>query len=607
VKHRIIYFLQLFLFWTVFFVLSRWVFLIFYLEQSAGLTLLDFIKISGYGLRLDFSMAGYLMVISTLILIASVMLPNRITYRSLLVLNSLFIIASILIIVIDLETYRHWGFRLDASPLLYLKPESLASTSAIRLSLLIMLAIFIGGSAIWVVRSLHQRIFAFHAIRVKNAFSLLLLLPALFLPIRGSLGVAPISTGAVYFHRTNIFPNHAGINVVWNFLRSVIYLDQSRYTEKIADTKTASSAQQQFVFKPDSTIQVLRATHPNVLLIIVESFTSKIIEPLGGLKNITPELNQLCQEGLLFEDIYASGDRTDRGLVSLLSGYPAQTRTSIIKYPSKTQSLPYWSAKMLNIGYHTSFVYGGDIGFANMESYLITSRFQHITRDFDFNPMISRSKWGVHDEFLFNQLTAECDTAQFPFFKVALTLSSHEPFDVPFGKINRSESDEKLFLNACKYTDSVLGNFIRNAKNTEWWKNTLIIITADHGHAFPGNHDLMNRDRFKIPVLWLGGALETQPKRISKIGSQTDLVNTFFNQTSGFDPDFTFSKDLLAPETPDVAVFTFNNGFGYADRYANFIWDITLSDYLNKEGNFKAAEPLGKGYVQAIFNDYNSR
>jgi phosphoglycerol transferase MdoB-like AlkP superfamily enzyme len=251
-----------------------------------------------------------------------------------------------------------------------------------------MLAIFIGVSAIWVVRSLHQRIYAFHEIRIKNVLSLLLLLPALFLPIRGSLGVAPISTGAVYFHRNNIFPNHAGINVVWNFLRSVIYLDQSRYTEKIADAKTASSARQQFIFKPDSTIQVLKDAHPNVLLIIVESFTSKIIEPLGGLKNITPELNQLCQEGLLFENIYASGDRTDRGLVSLLSGYPAQTRTSIIKYPSKTQSLPSWSAKMLKTGYHTSFVYGGDIGFANMESYLITSRFQHITRDFDFNPMI---------------------------------------------------------------------------------------------------------------------------------------------------------------------------------------------------------------------------
>ncbi len=607
VKQRLIFFLSLFLFWIAFFVLSRWIFLLFYLDQSAKLTFLDIFKITGYGLRLDLSMAGYLMLIPTLFIIASVALSEKIIFGSLLLLNSLLLLIAILVIVTDLETYRHWGFRLDASPLLYLKPESLASTSAIRLSMLVVLAAIIGASAFRLLKTVHQQILNFQRINLKYSLVLFLLLPILFLPIRGSIGVAPINTGAVYFHRSNIFPNHAGINVVWNFLRSVIYMDQSRYSEKLTANSTANATREKFIFKPDSTLHVLNQSKPNVLLIILESFTSKIIEPLGGLSNITPELNQLCREGLLFENIYASGDRTDRGLVSILSGYPAQTRTSIIKYPSKTQSLPLWPSKMLNQGYHTSFVYGGDIGFANMESYLITNRFQHITRDLDFSPMISRSKWGVHDEFLFNRLALECDTTQLPFFKVALTLSSHEPFDVPYGKISRTESDEKLFLNACRYTDSVLGNFIRSAKKSSWWDNTLIIITADHGHALPGNQNFMNHERFKIPMLWLGGALEMNAQQISKIGSQTDLVNTFLNQTSGFDHDFSFSKDLLSPATPEVAIFTFNNGFGYADPHSNYIWDMTLSDFLIKKGNFKVAEQMGKGYVQAIFNDYNSR
>jgi phosphoglycerol transferase MdoB-like AlkP superfamily enzyme len=354
------------------------------------------------------------------------------------------------------------------------------------------------------------------------------------------------------------------------------------------------------------TTSLITKEKPNVIVIILESFTAKIIEPLGGLPNVTPSLNNLIKEGILFTNFYASGDRTDKGLVSILSGYPAQPRTSIIKYPEKTQSLPYLPKAMEKIGYHTSFVYGGDIGFANMESYLTNSGFSTITDDNDFSSDIDNSKWGVADHYIFNQLLTECDTAQNPFFKVMLTLSSHEPFEVPMKPVFEGDDERSKFLNACFYTDKSLGEFIRQAKKKEWWNNTLIIITADHGHRFPNPEELKEKERFKIPMLWLGGALAKQDTTIETFGIQTDISNTLLRQVGSGSNDFTFSKNLMAADVKSFALYIFNNGFGYVSPTHENIYDFDLQNYLKKEGD-ETELPFGKAYMQKLFHDYNAR
>ncbi|MDZ7646461.1 MAG: LTA synthase family protein [Cytophagales bacterium] len=275
---------------------------------------------------------------------------------------------------------------------------------------------------------------------------------------------------------------------------------------------------------------------------------------MDGLPGITPEFNTLTMEGILFENFYSSGDRTDKGLVSLFSGYPAQPRSSIIKYPNKTQHLPYLPKTLEKSGYHTSFVYGGDIGFANMESYLTQAGFAHITDVDDFNSDLDDSKWGVADHYVFEQLLHESDTAVNPFFKVMLSLSSHEPFEVPMETVIKGNDEGSLYLNACYYTDKSLGEFIRVAKSKPWWNNTLIIITADHGHRFPNPQELKEKERFKIPMLWLGGAINQVDLRIKNFGNQTDLANTLFNQLTLPSPsDFLFSRNLMADSVNSFA------------------------------------------------------
>jgi phosphoglycerol transferase MdoB-like AlkP superfamily enzyme len=251
----------------------------------------------------------------------------------------------------------------------------------------------------------------------------------MFIPIRGSFTVAPMNVGFVYFHPTKAYANHAAVNVIWNFFYK-LQKDEVVYPKNFYDDKRAAEQFNSFYPEDDSTVRLFNQKKPNVVLFILESFTAQLIEPLGGVKGLTPNLNELCSEGVLFTNFFSSGERTDKGIVSILSGYPAQPRTSIIKYTSKAQKLPYLFRSIKDLGYSTSFIYGGDVDFANLRAYLTNCNLSTMTTYEDF-PGQDVSKWGVHDHLVFERAFQEIDSARSPFFKVILSLSSHEPFDVP--------------------------------------------------------------------------------------------------------------------------------------------------------------------------------
>ena len=600
------YLIRSYLFWVLWFVIARWIFLLTQPEQWHPLAIRDYAMITLLGLRMDLSMAGYLLVLPGLMLCTAVWLPTAGLKRLLHSFNYVWIILTALVTVADLELYRHWGYRMDATPLLYLRPEGFGSVRMLALvKIVLILAALIGGG-IWLYRRLVYPAFPEEKLRTRQIALPLLFTALLFIPIRSGFGIAPLNSGFVYYHPSLAFPNHAGINVSWNFFRSLVYASSAVYPEKLTDPETAATQLNLLIPEPLPSPNRLNAPRPNVLLIVLEGFSAKLIRPLGGAEGLTPYLSKACENGILFDRLYASGDRTDKGLVSILSGYPAQPRTSIVKYPAKTKSLPYWPRIMEAMGYHTTFVYGGDPRFANLESYLINAGFRHITRDEDFPDNLPRSKWGVHDEHLFRQLESELDTAARPFFKVALTLSSHEPFDVPFGRIGAGDSDEKLFLNSVRYTDSVLGRFLESAKSRSWWTNTLIVITADHGHRYPGNQPVMDSERFRIPMLWTGGAV-ADTTMVRKVASQVDIANTILHQLGNYRNDFRFSKDILAENTPAFAVYAYNNGYGYLSPEAHYIYDFGFGRRLEERNLMPEDERAGKSYMQMLFSDYNSR
>lgn len=582
----------------------RIAFMFYQWHQTQALNFGEVLMPNLLGLRMDAAMTGYWLIIPGMALVLSFYKPAISKW----IIGVTFygtVIISCAIVVADLELYHHWGFRMDTTPLLYTGSEGVGSVSIWRLLslafifMILMLALHFGfRKFIW--RNLN-----FDTGHWKQSALMFACVALLFIPIRSSFRVAPLNTGVVYFHKTNPYPNHAGINVVWNFCKSLVSDNSFRYPTHLVDDNLDNEVFQNMMASSDSVVKVINQPNPNVILIILEGFTAKVIEPLGGLPGITPNLNQLCGEGILFDDFYASGDRTDKGIISILSGYPAQPKTSIIKYPNKTQSLPSLPRALAAQGYRTSFVYGGDIGFANMESYLSIVGFDHITEDDDFDVTQNVSKWGVHDEFVFARLLAESDSARTPFFKTMLSLSSHEPFDVPSG-LPEKRDEESLFLNSCTYTDTWLGNFIHQAKQKKWWRNTLIVVTADHGHRSPGKSPNHVRERFKIPMLWLGGAIDSA-KQIHTTGNQTDIVNTLLGQIAKPQGQFTFSKNLLSNQVEPFSVYAFNNGFGFLAPGVEFVYDFDLKNYIDQAGAAEKDFVRGKSYMQQLFKDYNKR
>jgi phosphoglycerol transferase MdoB-like AlkP superfamily enzyme len=592
------------LFWVAFFVACRALFLFYHFGQTATLSAKEIATIFLLGLRMDLAMTGYWLVLPGLVL--SIPYLHRGQGEAIHSVTLFFLLISSIIVVVDLELYTHWGFRINETPLFYIGSGALGSVQPYRLilqtgllGLLVLLFVFLYWK-VMVVRFGDLR-----PLPLAFAPVMLLITASLIIPIRSSLTVAPLNSGVVYFHKTRAFPNHAGINATWNFFNAVLAQEHMKYSSDFYKGNDSRQILAQLVESTNPSRPLLRLKRPNIILIALESFTSNIIAPLGGKAGVTPNLNRLIPAGVLFDNLFASGDRTDKALVSILSGFPAQPNSSIIKYPEKTEHLPFLPRVLSGLGYHTSFVYGGDIGFANMESYLNTAGFSHITTDDDFDEGFLGSKWGIADQYLFERLLQECDTARGPFFKVALTLSSHEPFDVPMKTVFPGSDENSMFLNASHYTDKCLGELFRQASQRSWWKETLIILIADHGHQYPDPYEFQAKGRFKIPMLWLGGALAVRDSVIHTFADQPDMVNTLLAQVDKVHPEFQFSKDILDRKARPFAVYMFQNGFGYVDPTGEMVYDFDYKVYVLKTAGAEGIKS-GSAYIQALFDAYNS-
>jgi phosphoglycerol transferase MdoB-like AlkP superfamily enzyme len=327
---------------------------------------------------------------------------------------------------------------------------------------------------------------------------------------------------------------------------------------------------------------------------------------MGGDSLITPQFNRYVKEVILFSEFYAAGPRTDKAMPAILNGYPAQPAQSIIKEPKKSQTLPSLVRILNENGYNSSFWYGGEINFANFNSFVIGSGFDEIITKNNFNPSDFNSKWGVHDHILFNALKDSMRTIQEPFLKVILTLSSHEPYDVPMENVFDGSDVITKYKNSVYYADKTVGSFLDWAKGTDWWENTLVIMVADHARIYD---DMPNykQNVFRIPMLWIGGALDKKGLIIEKLGSQTDIPITLLNQL-GIGCSFPFSKELLSDGSKSFAFYTYNEGFGFITDSSATAFDLKSRTPVMSEGKDPlSAENNGKALLQVLFDDYLNR
>ena len=611
IRNKYWYFFAYGIFWILYFEFARILFLSFHHELSSALPFTDLLLILLHGFKMDLSMSGYLMLIPGLVLAASPYVNASITRKFLKIYTGIFLAIISFLTVSDMELYRHWGFRLDDTPLLYLKnpKEVMGSSDPLVTILLLLLSAAIFFLWWWLFHKFISPILSIEKNgNWKTSLAFMLITPALILPIRGSLGQSNMNIGFVYFHKTNIFANHAAINAIWNVAYALKKTGSSNYPKNFYNSEETEKKFRNLYVDEGEPLKIFRVEKPNIIVIALESYTSKIIESLGGVKGVTPNIDGFAREGILFSNIFSSGDRTDKGAVSIFSGYPAQPKTSIMKLAKKTYNLPFINKELKKIGYHSGFTFGYDIDYANFRSYLSNARFDDIRSIDDFTQTEHDSKWGIHDHVVLERVLLELDTTRQPFFKGTMTLSSHEPFDVPMDDVFPTDTDENKFLNSAYYTDKSIGNFIEQAKTRPWWKNTVIILIADHGSRHPHNDPIYVENRFRVPMIWAGGAMQVKDTVITTIGSQTDIAHTLLSQLDLDAGDFEFSKDLLAENASSFAFYAFNNGFGFVTDSSAIVFDNDGREYMIQEGNVSDTDRNnGKAYMQKIYTDFNAR
>jgi phosphoglycerol transferase MdoB-like AlkP superfamily enzyme len=610
-KKRIIAIGYYALYWLIFFIMARLFFILMQYHSSFQNDIGDLLGTFWHGAKLDISTTGYYLIIPLLLLIPGVYF-NGSWFRILIRWYSyILIIFSSIVIVSDANLYSYWGFRMDYTPMLYLKTpgEAMASVSTLKIIMFLITIGLVASFSIYLYNKLIDRLFSnFERVRhlIPAVLFFIILSGSLIIPIRGGFGLAPINAGAVYFSK-KMFLNHAAINAVWNVGTSAFTQKPVKNPYEFGDLSIAKNIVDSLTVKKGFPEKVLNTSKPDIIIIVLESFSGYLIGPLGGDSLVTPNINRYSREGILFTDFYASGTRTDKAIPAILDGYPAQPAQSIIKEPKKSQSLPSLVKILIDNGYHSSFWYGGEINFANFNSFVIGSGFQDIITKSNFDPVNYNSKWGVHDHILFQTLKDSMKVVKEPFIKVVLTLSSHEPFDVPMDPVFKGSDDMSKYKNSVFYTDKTLGSFFDWAKGMDWWKNTLIILVADHCARISSDMPNYKPNVFRIPMLWIGGALSERDLRIKKLGSQVDIPTTLLDQL-GIPGPFPFSKDLLSDQSKSFAFYTYNEGFGFLTDSSAVGFDLKSRMPMLSEGKDpESAEKKGKAFLQVLFNDYLKR
>jgi phosphoglycerol transferase MdoB-like AlkP superfamily enzyme len=609
-KQRLKFIVAYILFWLAFFVACKLVFLFYHNSLSFQLKFAEWAGIFIHGMQLDFSATGYILIVPVVILIVSSAINRKVFYFILNIYTIVILVISAVLVTIDIELYKYWGFRLDNTPLLYInKPEEMLASVKWYTIVISLLFIAAFSFAFIYLYLKYVAVYIRNAGRasILSAVIFLLILPSLIIPIRGGFGTSPVNISTAYFHE-NSFVNHASVNLLWNIGDSFTHKETDSNPFNFYDYGTALNIVDELYINTGETYAVLTSNKPNIILVVLESFTSKLTGQYGRRKDITPNFNRLVNDGVFFSNFYASGSRSDKGLAAIISGYPAHGITSVMKFPRKTQTLPFISAVLAENGYSASFYYGGDIDFFNLRSYLINGGFKQIISEKDFPSSQDITSWGVPDHIMFNKFfeDIEKDTIM-PFFKVFFTLSNHEPFDIPAKPHFEGNDINTRLFNSAFYTDSCIGSFVHRARSSSWWDNTLIIFVSDHGSIYPGNTPVNSYLTHMIPMLWIGGALKADTV-ISSYASQTDIPATLLNQLGLPSGDFIFSRDILSDTYVNYALYTYNNGFGYVSDSAKFAHDNVSGQVVVFEGTARDEYIMrGRAFIQVSYEDFLGR
>ena len=559
-----------------------------------------------HGIGLDLSTGLYVLAVPFLVTMVSVWWPSKVLETVMKVYYGVIAIAMMLAFTADTSLYPFWGFKLDASCLQYLETPAEAKASVSGGYMAVRIMVIVAGA--WVLYRMYEgvRREGVEGVRregvrregrynvagkARNTVFYFLCIPLMVIGIRGGLDESTTNIGQVYFSQDQ-FLNHSAVNPVFSFFAS---LESTSSDNVVYDFYDKGELKQltEGLYDNGSVAgdTLLKTQRPNVVVILLESCGSMFLK-------VMPNLRKAAREGIEFTNCYGNSYRTDRGTVCALSGYLSFPTMSVMKMSNKVSHLPSIAKSLQKEGYHTAYLYGGDINFTKMKGYLISTGFENLHWKQDYTEKEqSTSKWGVRDDITFETLEKMVKEADQRFLIGYSTLSSHEPWDVPEDKFKTPQ------YNGFWYVDQCIGRFLKAMKRSAQWDNLLIVFMPDHSSDFEAYNE-QHPDRNRIPMVWTGGAVKG-PRKLDMICNQSDFAATLLGQMGISHRDFVFSRDVTSESYRyPFAIHMFNNGVSMTDSTGFMLYDLTadkITVSTSKEGDRMAR--TGKAILQMAAED----
>ena len=612
------YFLKLFVFWLAYFFVGRLFFILNYFKDFSDFSIVEILKVFPESLSLDISFISYISVFCALILFFNSFFTNKkvnfISGRILLVINTFFCVVSALIIGGETSLYSQWGAKLNFTALSHLNnPSEVFSTATLEHYVIMVCSVIIALIFVRLYILFVHQDFDTIEYNIKIGFVKIIRFPfvlALFLFfIRGGTQEIPINISDAYFSEHMII-NDVTVNSNWNVAQSILK-SQSNFDGNPYQ-KYSSELVNDFVSSIDKSyknISVLDTNRPNIVFILLESWSADNIESLGGLKGITPNFKELEQDGLSFTNFYSNGWTSDQAMSSIFSSFPVFPYVAIINQMDKARKLPCLNKSLMPSGYHSSYFFGGQLTYGNIKGYLLSQGFD-LVKDGKYYGHLNSGRLGVHDEYMFAQFNEELNRLPEPFMSTLFTLSSHSPFDFPAEHKLFFDSDEDKYVNSVAYTDRCLGTFFDNIKHESWYSNTLFVIVADHSHSSPKGWRLAQKERFKIPMLWFGEVLnkEYQGSKCDNLGSHIDITSTILGQLGVDQTLYKYGSDILNNNRNAYVPYAFPKGYGLITDEGYYAFSEGYDRILERESHDTIKRDRisqqAEIYFQAAFEDY---
>lgn len=605
-----------FIFWLIVFFVTRTIFLVYY-STSISIEEIPFQEILlcfWYALPLDISTACYLMLFPFFLTVVNSFIGFKWINTINLVYTAVFLLIYLLITTTELGIYEEWKTKLQFKALKYLSNPDEIYNSAVTSTFFLLIGLLIVQYVIFIlfyIKFIHTK----KVYRIRKVYQFIIILflgpVLLFIGIRGGFMAIPINQSQSYYSKHNIL-NLTAVNSGYSLMMSTMesYKIKKENPFKVMDNDKAEKiVERLYQVEKDTTVNILTTDRPNIVLILLESWSADVIESITGEKRITPNFNKLVNDGILFTEAYVTGNRSEQAMVSIFGGFPATPIVSLSHNLDKIVKLPSLIKILNKEGYFTSFYFGGQLIYGGIRSYLLVNEFDLIVEQKDFDSNLPQGKLGYHDEYAFDQMLTGLKTTKQPFFSVIFTQSSHSPYDQPKSETIQFAELENAYLNSVLYSDQCLGDFMENAKKEDWYDNTLFIIVADHSHTTHQGWTVLEKEYRRIPLFFYGNVIKDEYKgtRIGKITSQNDLSKSILKQLNLNSDEFKWSRNLFNPTTQEFAFFEATNGVGWITPGGYYTYHSQDDHYYQMEIPENIRDSVitdGKAYLQVLFEEY---